>query len=151
MKALTLWQPWASALFTGKGVENRPWAPPLSMLGQVIVIHAGVKYDGDVWRFPTGVDAPGPAEVPQRAFLGAVRIVGWLDTVRGKTVALDPDMRARVMRLRDDPWYVGPVGWMLDDARALPEPVPHARGALGLWDAPQDIEASIRKLYEKGP
>src|SRR4029077_13343257 len=46
--ALTLWQPWASAIVLGpKRVENRPWAPPSKVLGKRIWIHAGLAYDGD--------------------------------------------------------------------------------------------------------
>ena len=42
MKALTLHQPWASLIAHGvKSIETRSWAPPQSLLGQRIAIHAG--------------------------------------------------------------------------------------------------------------
>ncbi|MFN7400336.1 MAG: ASCH domain-containing protein [Sandaracinobacter sp.] len=44
MKALTLWQPWASlVVFGAKPYEFRGWRPPVSLVGQRIVIHAGAR------------------------------------------------------------------------------------------------------------
>jgi len=42
MKALTIWQPWASLIMAGaKPYEFRSWAAWRSIVGQRIVIHAG--------------------------------------------------------------------------------------------------------------
>lgn len=44
MKALTIWQPWASLIIAGaKPFEFRGWRFPSSMIGQRIVIHAGAR------------------------------------------------------------------------------------------------------------
>lgn len=44
MKALTIWQPWASLIMAGaKPYEFRRWAAPRSLWGQSIVIHAGTR------------------------------------------------------------------------------------------------------------
>ena len=44
MKALTLYQPWASLIAHGvKTIETRSWAPPRRLIGQRIAIHAGRK------------------------------------------------------------------------------------------------------------
>ena len=44
MKAITLWQPYASLLVAGrKPHETRSWPPPDSLLGARIAIHAGDK------------------------------------------------------------------------------------------------------------
>lgn len=44
MKALTIWQPWASLIIAGaKPYEFRGWRPPASIIGQRIVIHAATK------------------------------------------------------------------------------------------------------------
>lgn len=44
MKALTVWQPWASLIAHGfKPYEFRSWAAPDSMVGQRIAIHAGAR------------------------------------------------------------------------------------------------------------
>ena len=44
MKALTIWQPWASLIAIGaKPYEFRGWAAPRALRGQRIVIHSGVR------------------------------------------------------------------------------------------------------------
>ena len=44
MKALTIWQPWASLIIAGaKPYEFRSWSPPRWMIGQRIVIHAAAR------------------------------------------------------------------------------------------------------------
>jgi hypothetical protein len=44
MKALTVWQPWASLIIAGaKPYEFRGWRFPRSLLGQRIVIHAAAR------------------------------------------------------------------------------------------------------------
>lgn len=44
LKALTIYQPWASLIMAGaKPFEFRGWHPPVSILGKRIVIHAGAK------------------------------------------------------------------------------------------------------------
>lgn len=44
MKALTIWQPWASLIMAGaKPYEFRGWPAPRSLIGQRIAIHAGAR------------------------------------------------------------------------------------------------------------
>lgn len=44
MKALTIWQPWASLIVAGaKPYEFRGWRAPRSLIGQRIVIHAAAR------------------------------------------------------------------------------------------------------------
>ncbi|MCG6115056.1 MAG: ASCH domain-containing protein [Mesorhizobium sp.] len=44
MKALTIWQPWASLIMAGaKPYEFRGWPAPRSLRGQRIAIHAGAR------------------------------------------------------------------------------------------------------------
>ncbi len=44
MKALTIWQPWASLIVAGaKPYEFRGWRFPASLIGQRIVIHAAAR------------------------------------------------------------------------------------------------------------
>ena len=46
MKALTLHQPWASLIADGrKTIETRSWAPPRTLIGERIAIHASLKVD----------------------------------------------------------------------------------------------------------
>src|SRR5262245_34476504 len=44
MKAISLWQPWASLIAIGtKTMETRDWAPPREYLGGRIAIHAAKR------------------------------------------------------------------------------------------------------------
>lgn len=48
MKAISLWQPWASAIALGlKNYETRGWRPPAALIGQPLAIHAAKKKDMD--------------------------------------------------------------------------------------------------------
>lgn len=40
------------------------------------------------------------------------------------------------------PWFMGNYGFVLKDVVALAEPIP-CRGALGFWDAPEDIACQL--------
>ena len=57
MKAISIWQPWASALFTPlKKIETRHWSAPLGLVGQRFAIHAAKKRDGDGVDFWDSLD-----------------------------------------------------------------------------------------------
>lgn len=48
MKALSLWQPWASLMADGrKLIETRHWPAPKWLIGQKYAIHAAMKVDRD--------------------------------------------------------------------------------------------------------
>ena len=52
MKAISLWQPWASLIACGaKPFETRHWAPPRELIGQPIGIHAAKKIDKGAAEF----------------------------------------------------------------------------------------------------
>jgi len=54
MKAISLWQPWASLIACGdKPYETRHWAPPRELIGQTIAIHAAKKIDKDAAAMAT--------------------------------------------------------------------------------------------------
>lgn len=152
MKALTLMQPWASAvLVLGKDVENRPWSPSDSMVGQRIAIHAGKKFDDcDVWgllaKQPTWQrEAISNAICVRGAILGTVELVGWVRFPtagrRLSSVGLNEDQVAGVVASR---WRAqeAPCAWLLREPRVLPEPIPWG-GALSLWNVPPHIEAQV--------
>lgn len=119
MYALTIWQPWATAIALGpKRVENRTWAPHSGLKpGDRLIIHAAA-------RKPTINDCEGVMELwpelPAREELPL-----------GAAVAIATYRGARHCDWVD-PWASGPVCWGLDDINALPAPVP-MRGRQGLW------------------
>jgi hypothetical protein len=52
MKAISLWQPWASLIACGaKPYETRSFAPPALLIGQSIAIHAARKIDKGAAQF----------------------------------------------------------------------------------------------------
>ncbi len=73
MKAITVAQPFAWAILEGhKRVENRTRAPPQSLLGERIAIHAGKRRDQNAYNFvcktlARAMDGPSPYKAPNRA------------------------------------------------------------------------------------
>lgn len=71
MKAISLWQPWASLIACGaKPYETRHWAPPRELIGQTIAIHAAKKIDKGAAAFSTdlmfGQHKPGGFELADK-------------------------------------------------------------------------------------
>ena len=113
LRALTIWQPWASLIVHGpKRIKNRKRKPWARLRGQLIGIHAAARIDRDIeseYASKYQLSAP----LPHRALLGIARIVGTVEH-------------------SDDPWFVGPVGIQLADVAAFPAAVPMS-GAQGYW------------------
>ena len=131
MKALTLWRPWSDAIVHGpKRVENRTWVPPERLLGSYIALHAGKRYELGSWPVVDGYEMPESEDSPM-GIVGVARLVGALE-LRGEkrlsyAALMLPDIDAgavarRLWTLDEDPWWAGPVGWLLDKVTAI-EPV----------------------------
>jgi hypothetical protein len=136
VKALTVWQPWASLIaWPLKPVENRTWEAPW-VLGKRIAIHAGNKFDEDAALHLSVMPAPVPAVVSlARKIKGAIVCTAVVDRFIGR-IAVEHAAETDVFV-----WFSGPVGWVLRDVQKF-EPVP-ARGAQGLWELPADVLARI--------
>lgn len=123
LKALTLWQPWASLIIDlRKTIETRPKA--WYYVGWV-AIHAGLHVDREACdRF--GYD---PDTIPTGAVLGVSYKTG---CVRFPSVLITPDVYGN---FRD-----GRYGYPLQNSRAFSIPLP-AKGHQGFWDwnLPNDI------------
>lgn len=128
MKALTVMQPWASAITAGiKSVENRNWC---TRYRGPIAIHAGLSNVplGDLlWAYrDIFVHELGDLHsLPVGVLLGVVDIV---DCVR---YSEQPELHLNL-------YASGPWCWMLENSRALPEPIPW-KGKQGLWNVPDKI------------
>lgn len=166
--ALSLWRPWDEAvLLHTKACENRGWVPPARMLGQYIALQAAQKYHVQgmeqieaVLRRP-GVRADHfnlmsrwhSNDSRAGRIVGVARLVGWLDkrpldpayfnALRDNVVAM-PEYRPQVDGLDRDPWWMGPVGWLLVERTPI-EPV-LCTGRQGLWrlDAPTEDRVRFR-------
>lgn len=141
MKALSLWQPWASLVILGeKRVETRSWAPPAALKGQRIAIHASKRADACVLEHPFSDIIRDPArDAPTGVLLGTVLLEGawqiehdaeaWmiaqeyhrLDDGTGAPV-VDEEAAKRELAFGD--YTVGRWAWGLADVQQLEVPVP---------------------------
>jgi len=136
MLALSVQQPWVWMIFHGrKPVENRTWAPPESLIGQRIAIHASkrrqaiepVDIMSDVYGW--GVENFWETKIPQLSELPVGVIYG---TVLLDGVTRDGDIYGEGKQSK---FFTGPFGWIVLKPKPLAEPIP-MRGSLGLWQVP---------------
>lgn len=126
MKAISLWQPWASYIAVGsKRFETRSWA---TQYRGPLAIHAAKRpLSGlerellEEWPLPFGVSLPFGAIVATCNLVDCIRMTD--DHIAGRD--------CRELELGD--WYPGRYAWALVNVVPLPEPVPF-RGAQGLFD-----------------
>lgn len=135
--ALSLRQPWAYAVLSmGKDIENRTWEPPLHIVGNRIWIHASKGLGRVAERLdpvqllpPLSLDTPLPTleQLPLGAIVGHVRVAGFV-------------------RASSSRWFIGPVGWQLEDPKTI-EPIV-CRGMLGMWFPQQELAAKLARALE---
>lgn len=123
MRAISLWQPWASLIVDGrKGYETRHWA---TKHRGPLAIHAAKQIEShDCGRFSYPV-----ATIARGAVLGVVALEDCIE------------MTAEIVRLmRNNPaefnagnWMVGRFAWRLRLVEKFPEPIP-AIGRQGLFE-----------------
>jgi len=128
MKAITIKQPWVHAiLHEGKDIENRSWQRSFR---DWIAIHASAKPVRDV-DFPRGHRVPELSTLDYSAICGVARVTDIVTKSRSK-------------------WFWRPddgsinFGWVLTDVTPLSKPIA-CKGALGLWEIPQEILRQIRR------
>jgi hypothetical protein len=100
--ALSIRQPWAWLIVNGyKDVENRNWRT--NFRGEFL-IHAGKRFDHDGYRWIQerfDIAMPSPAQFELGGIVGLAELV---------------DCVTR----HDSPWFTGPYGFVLQNARPLP-------------------------------
>ena len=129
MKAISLWEPWATAIALGlKLIETRGWYT--SYRGP-IAIHAAKTHDHANFIFDPSVKAlferEGIMRVEDLSF-GCIVAVGKIVACT-PTEQLCPGLIERAFGNYDN----GRFGWALADVRRLEKPVP-ARGSQGFWE-----------------
>lgn len=137
MKALSIKQPWAWAIFqAGKNVENRNWKTDFR---GTIAVHASKKttkaeYEDAVFYmnslFQAETQPPYPA-IPELSELDFGVIVGTVEIV---DCTFNPNV---------SPWFCGAYGFVLENPRPLIEPIPW-NGQLGFWTLPDHVELRLR-------
>jgi len=163
MRALTIWQPWASLIAVGaKMIETRSWAT--NYRGEV-AIHAakhspGVSFDDDVAR--RVIDALG-ANLNLSYVEGAILATAHLVVCeRIKPMPTDGPKHndSPGVLLEDEHSYgwvceytdeyafgdytPGRFAWIMRCITALKEPIP-CTGAQGLWTVPEELAQRIRE------
>lgn len=121
--ALTLHRPWPLAICKlGKRVENRGWEPPKRIIGQWLAIHAGKVFDENA-AVAVCCEINSAMPISSRFHpLGIVALVKVTGFTRDEELLTTEQKR----------WWIGPVGWVLDDVVAFDSPVV-AVGKQGLW------------------
>lgn len=166
MKAITVWQPWASLLVRGpKTAETRFWSPSDAYHGKLIAIHAA-KQPG-TYQYVNGNEAiqrsmtklygeNWDADMPRGAVVGVARLIYCSRVVS----YVGPHPRkcelANGIRIEPDPFGDYAIGrhiWQFDEFEHLNEPIP-AKGRQGLWnwDEPDNLHelltmANKREVY----
>lgn len=145
MKALTIWQPWASLIIAGaKPVEWRGWACPRSLVSRRIAIHAGARAAradeiADILeRLDCGESSLDP-EVTRKLLTTAHSKAWPLSSVLGTAILGAPVPALEWVR-KHSPDFADSdridhqkYAWPLTDIERLEPPVPY-RGAQGFWD-----------------
>lgn len=129
MKAITLWQPWATLVAIGaKQIETRAWAT--SHRGP-LAIHAAKH--SPAWALSLAVTPPffqALADVSYPVMpCGYIVATCWLDSVFRITATNAPGEPERSF----GDYTPGRWAWWLERVYRLPEPIP-AKGSQGLWE-----------------
>lgn len=145
LQALTIWQPWAWAIFhptLKKDIENREW--PTDYRG-LLAVHAGSstlkgEFESAIY-FMRSLGARDEAlalreypsfaspEMVRGAIIGLVTVV---DCVSG----------------HDSPWFMGRYGFVLKDPLLFERPI-RCPGARKLWTVPEEYLAEMRIEYRR--
>lgn len=140
IKALSLWQPWASLITVGaKKIETRSWG---TAYRGWIAIHAAKTWDSQLadlcleepfrtalWGIPCTLEPPNPADLPRGAVVGLGRLHRCLPVNREYTPAIP---KADTSEYRFGDYSPGRFMWIFDEVWRLRQPV-LLRGRQGLW------------------
>jgi activating signal cointegrator 1 len=137
MRAISLWQPWASLWCSDRKVhETRHW--PTAHRGW-LAVHAAKRFekdfDGDPLQDILG-DEFGPQwglELPTGAIVGVVKVVACKPTVTlfKNAAANDDDLAC-------GDFSEGRFAWEREEFSVLPQPIPY-RGQQGMFSVPNEL------------
>lgn len=141
---LSVHQPWAWCLAQGyKPVENRTWHPPAAALGRYVAIQASKAFDAK--KIVTQLH-----ELVRQQLIRA-DVVPTLDDLKAQcghvigVGCLDRYVRESSDPIYDDPWFVGPIGWVFTGM--LPIQAIPCRGQQGLFQLDPATLAAVREAY----
>src|SRR5262245_48373249 len=131
MKAITLYQPWATLIAIGaKTFETRPWRTEYR---GPLAIHAGKTHDYSIYTDNVFLRALGDGgysyvyELPLGCIVATCELVSCM--------RITPKTWEGISRhdLAFGNWEPGRFAWELRKVQKLETPIP-ARGAMGLWE-----------------
>jgi hypothetical protein len=139
MKAISLWQPWASAIACGaKRIETRSWE---TRYFGPIAIHAAKKWDHELAAIYCRLhdEVPGFSDLlkdehdryiplPFGAVIATAELLACVPTDQ-----LRDNPKVGPMELALGNYSPGRFGWLLQNVVRLPKPIP-ARGHQQLWE-----------------
>lgn len=137
MKALSIWQPWASLIITGKKkIETRSWPAPHSIIGQKIAIASTktirreqreAEADQAFIQHYAATSLPSFDKLPLGSVLGTVCV----ESCR----MIDSDFLQTLSEQEEAFGWYGPgrYAWFLSEPELFETPIP-ARGRQGLWN-----------------
>ena len=131
MRAISLWQPWATAIALGvKRVETRHWSTNYT---GPLAIHAAKHWTRAEKEFASVERSLGrlPARLPFGAIVATCTLMGCR-----RTEDVDQQMAA-IERIYGN-YDPGRFAWFLTDIVALPEPIPF-KGHQGFFNVPDEI------------
>lgn len=147
MKALSLWQPWASLVALGaKKFETRSWATPYR---GPLLIHAAkhwtkelVELSGDHTFFKHLCKVNNRvSQLPKGTYLALVDLVEIFPVEVAKSTGL---ISHEEYHFGD--YSAGRFAWKLENVRKF-EPIP-ARGYQGLWNPLEGMDPAMRRTIE---
>lgn len=135
MKAISLWQPWATAIALGyKTFETRHWS---TYYRGPIAIHAAKRWTRDEREFAQSMAYEFDDQRLAQPPLGVIVATATLTSILRCDIAL----RLTVADCHDGYWgnYAdGRFAWKLTDVHVFAEPITF-RGAQGLFDVPDAL------------
>lgn len=155
MIAISLWQPWASALFAPlnpgaspeaiKGYETRHWPMPDRCIGRMIAIHAAKRDTADEREFWTDVVmAPGRRETYGHAF-AAIGVQKYADLPRGAVIGtavfrspVRTEQMGAIGEIESDwgNYAFNRWAWPVIETTLFPQPIPFV-GRQGFFEFPE--------------
>lgn len=137
MKAISIWQPWASLIAHSlKIYETRHWKPSENLIGGLLAIHASKRWTADEARcmkrfvldyadVKAKLSPDGLLRPPLGAIVAACRLIA---VYRSEEHFYQVDEKERTF----GDWSPGRYVWQLEVVKLPPEPIP-ARGAQGIF------------------
>lgn len=138
MFALSIRQPWAFAVASGvKRIENRTWS---TNYRGPLIIHASKNVE---WAVVDQV----LAKVARLSHLPLSRVKRIYAPYAEGAAFIGEVQLAGVVRESDNPWFAGPIGWVVQDGHLF-DPVP-GTGALGIFGVTGAVRARVQASMQQ--